>query len=100
MKVYHQDNFTNYREYFVELVEKIYGNCVAFLDQIEEENYGLEYDVFYLGDDECYIINRLTGEYVNWYKFTHLGRDIHTNFHPRKLKKFLTNFKNSDSEED
>ena len=50
--------------------------------------------------EEFYITDRDTGYLVNWYKYTHIGRDAHINFNPEELEEFFTNFKNSEEKED
>ena len=88
MKIY-----TNCRDEFINAVTKVFKSCDVFFDFIEDEDYSNRYDCFVSGSDECYIINRSTGEYINWYKFTHLGRDIHSTVSPDKFVDFLTKFK-------
>jgi hypothetical protein len=88
--------YTNCRDAFIHAVIKVFKSCDAFLDFIENEEYGLlYYDCFYNSDAECYIINRSTGEYINWYKFTHIGRDIHSTVSPDKFEHFLQKFYDS-----
>ena len=61
--------FTNCRDKFVAAVEEV-------LDLLEYDNYSNDYnnfDVFVSSGGENYIINRNTGEYINRYKFTHIG---------------------------
>lgn len=70
-------NTENLRYIFCNAVLKNFGDSTSFLDFIEEENYSTKYDCCVYRNDENYIINRETGEYVNWYKFNHIGRDIH-----------------------
>ena len=91
MKIY-----TKCRETFNDAVTKVFKSGIAFLDFIEHEEYDVSsYDCFVAYDDECYIINRNTGEYINWYKFTHLGRDIHSTVNPDNFEEFLQKFYNS-----
>ena len=98
--IYTQCNYPELRDLFVSNVEKIFGTDSSFLDYIENEDYNPDaYDCFFDGSDENYIINRWTGEYINWYKFSHIGRDIHINMNgnhqllPNWLEKFLRDFK-------
>lgn len=86
--------YTNCRNEFVEVVKKIFKDT-SFFDFIENEYYSNNYDCFVTGSDECYIINRSTGEYINWYKFTHLGRDIHTTVNPNYFEEFMKKFYDS-----
>lgn len=93
--VYNQNNYPGLRDRFADTVESLF-NIDDFVEKIETDEYDCyEFDIFYNSDDECYIIDRETGNYVNWYKFTHIGRDIHMNFDPKELSSFLIKFKNS-----
>ena len=97
-KVYTQDDIQTLRKDFVDAVEEVFdGDTLSFLSIIEDEEYNnAKYDVFYSCNDENYIINRFTGEYINWYKFVHIGRSICTTISdPSKDKfvKFLKEFK-------
>ena len=92
-KVYTSANVGDLRERLVNAVTEVFGDSEKFLDYIEDEKYiSSFYDVFYSGSGECYIINRSTGEYINWYKFTHIGRDIHSTVAPDDFIKFLSDF--------
>lgn len=94
MKVFNCYNSENLREIFVNTVVNVFGAENKFLDFCENINYNSgRYDVFVCYDDESYIIDRQTGYYVNWYKFTHIGRDFHTNMSPKLLISFLESFK-------
>jgi transcriptional regulator with XRE-family HTH domain len=77
---------------------KIFGSGANFLDFIEDERYGVSFDCFVESDGENYIIDRETGEYINWYKFTHIGRCL--NSRCNNITEFLTKFKNSEIKED
>lgn len=92
IKVYDSNNTPDLREKFVKAVTTVFMIGSNFLDFIEDEEYSNTYDCFSTSDDECYIINRETGEYINWYKFTHVGRDIHTTVEPDNLTEFLRRF--------
>lgn len=85
--------YTNCRDKFVAEVERVFGTTEAFLDLLESNNYAGGYDVFISSDGENYIINRYTGEYINWYKFTHIGRDIHSTCEPCYFEEFLRELK-------
>lgn len=91
MKVYHQFNYGNLRSFVVTTIDSVFGGISTFLDMVDE-GLPCKYDIIY-SNDEFYIINRKTGEYINWYKYTHVGRDIHMNFTPNRLKKFLKELK-------
>ena len=94
-KVNKKKVYRNCRDAFVEAVKKVFTDTDAFLDFIENVDYSNNYDCFETGTDECYIINRNTGEYINWYKFTHIGRDIHSTVNPDKFEEFLQKFYDS-----
>lgn len=93
-KVYTSANVEDLRERFVDAVVKVFEGSEQFFDFIEDEEYASSlYDVFHSGSEECYIINRSSGEYINWYKFTHIGRDIHSTVAPDDFVKFLSDFR-------
>ena len=99
-KVYTKFDIPTLRDDFIDAVKEVFdGDIFSLLDIIENIEYdSSKYDVFYDYNDENYIINRLTGEYINWYKFDHLGRCISTTISdPSKDKfaKFLKEFKDS-----
>ena len=81
------------RDEFVTEVERVFETTEAFLDLLESNNYSEDFDVFISSDGENYIINRYTGEYINWYKFTHIGRDIHSTCKPCNFVNFLRKLK-------
>lgn len=87
--------YKNCRSEFIDAVRKVFGDTDNFLDYIENEMYSNNYDCFVAYSDEIYIINRSTGEYINWYKFNHLGRDIHSTVKPYQFKDFLQEFYDS-----
>ena len=92
-KVYTSDNVGDLRRRFVDAVVEVFKGSEQFFDFIEDEEYASSlYDVFHSGSGECYIINRSSGEYINWYKFTHIGRDIHSTVAPDDFVKFLSDF--------
>lgn len=94
LKVYTSDNVGDIRGQFVNAVTEVFGDSEKFFDFIENEEYISSFhDVFYSGFGECYIINRSSGEYINWYKFTHIGRDIHSTVAPDDFVKFLSDFR-------
>ena len=108
--IYNQTNFDeNLRDLFCNAVIKIFGDSEAFLDFLENKEYDTAvYDCFLDCSGENYIINRITGEYVNWYKLAHIGRCInmsilHLNTTILKwIEEFLVEFKKSaeDTEEE
>lgn len=85
--------YSGNRDKFTEAIEDVFGSVNTFLAFIEADEYGTCYDVFLDSDGENYIINRETGEYVNWYKYTHVGRDLHATVNPDNFIEFLTKFK-------
>lgn len=105
-------NQTNYnkisselRNLFCNTVIKIFGDLSAFLDFLEDGKYSYKYDCFLDCNGENYIINTETGEYINWYKFSHIGRCIHISTLSRRenipvwIEKFLIEFKESEDKE-
>lgn len=93
MKVYDACNFKDLRTFVCKSIDSIFGT-EQFLDMVDNNSDGLTYKYdFVKSNDEFYIINRETGQYINWYKYTHIGRDVHMNFNPIKLRKFLIDLK-------
>lgn len=98
-------NQTNYkndlRKVFCGAVIKVFGGTVAFLYFLESERYSTKYDCYIDYNGENYIINTETGEYINWYKFDHVGRAINISTFPFRddiskwFDNFLTEFKES-----
>ena len=70
-------------------IKRIFGDCDKFLDIIEEDiPYG--YHFFKYDGDEIYIIDTRKCKFINWYKLTHIGRDLHTDMKSKEeLIKFL-----------
>ena len=99
-----QDNVKDLRSLFCDAVINIFKDVTTFLDFIENEEYSIiRYDCYIDSYGENYIINRETGEYINWYKFNHIGRAIsisvlsnHTNI-SEWLEKFLVEFKGEEA---
>ncbi len=76
--IFNQTVCKGLRELFCNAVTKVFGDSTIFLDFLENEEYSItKYDCYIDCNGENYIINRETGEYINWYKMTHIGRDIH-----------------------
>lgn len=105
--IFNQNNYNNFnttdlRELFCNAVITVFGDSWTFLDFLEEGKYSTKYDCYVDYDEENYIINRETGEYINWYKLTHLGRCINiSTFHmyndiPKWIEEFLVEFKESE----
>lgn len=94
-----QDNIKDLRALFCNAVINIFGNTEYFLEFIENEEYSDKYDCFIDWNGENYIINRETGEYINWYKFNHIGRSISISILSNRsnksewLERFLVEFK-------
>ena len=102
--ILNQDNIKNMRTLFCNVVTKIFGETTAFLEFIENEKYNLsKYDCYFEYDGESYIINRETGEYINWYKFDHIGRAINISVLSNCsnisewLERFLVEFKGKEA---
>lgn len=76
--IFNQNSFIGekLRDIFCNTVIKVFGSTDTFLDFIENEEYSDEYNCYIDYSGENYIINRNTGEYINWYKFAHIGRCI------------------------
>lgn len=92
MKVYNQYNFEGLRRFVCQEIDAIFG-IEQFLDMVDEVDGVTDKYDFLKSNDEFYIINRETGQYINRYKYTHIGRDIHMNFNPIELRKFLRDLK-------
>lgn len=92
--VYDQSNSKDLRDLFCDAVIKIFGSSREFLDYLENGDYSTKYDCDLDGSGENYIINRETGEYINWYKLYHIGRciNISTLSKPRNISKWIDNF--------
>lgn len=103
--VFTSDTYENLRDTILHTVVDVFGGADNFLDFLEYEEYGQRYDCCIDPNGENYIIDRNTGDYVNWYKLTHIGRCPNvsiasdTNDDIKEwLKKFFTDFKNSGKE--
>lgn len=95
MKIYNEYNYDNLRQIVVETIKHVFGDTEKFLDMVDDiDGIYDKYDFVKTIDEEFYIINRRTGEYVNWYKYTHIGRSVNMNFHPRYLTNFFKLLKN------
>lgn len=104
--IYNQNNFDiELRDQFCIAVTKIFGDSMAFLDFLEDEKYSTKYDCYLDYSGENYIINRETGEYINWYKLDHIGRCINMSILslrttvPKWIEEFLAEFKESEGKE-
>ena len=97
--IFDQSTHKDLRDLFCNAVIKVFGDSTAFLDFLENEKYSTKYDCYLDYSGENYIINRETGEYINWYKLDHLGRciNISTPFPyemiPTWIERFLIEFK-------
>ena len=101
--IFNQTNFNkDLRDLFCNTITKIFGDRVGFLDFLEDEKYSTKYDCYLDYSGENYIINRETGEYINWYKLDHIGRSINISTLsmykdiPKWIEKFLVEFKESE----
>lgn len=89
------------RDLFCNAVTKVFGDSMAFLDFLENMKYSAtKYDCYLDYNGENYIINRETGEYINWHKLEHIGRCINISTLswniPKWIEKFLVEFKESE----
>lgn len=86
------------RDELCDEIIRIFGSGENFTDFIEDEKYSVGFDCFVESDGENYVIDNKTGEYINWYKFTHIGRCL--NSRCNNIAEFLTKFKNSEIKEE
>lgn len=104
--IFNQRNKKDLRDLFSNAVTNIFGDSNTFIDFLENEGYSTRYDCYLDYNGENYIINRATGEYINWYKLTHIGRDINISTSstykniPKWIEKFLLEFKKEDKDEE
>ena len=100
--IFNQANRRDLRDLFCNAVTKIFGDSTTFLDFLENEKYSTKYDCYLNYNGENYIVNRETGEYINWYKLNHIGRCINIstssyyNKIPKWIEEFLVDFKESE----
>ena len=66
-----------FRDELCSEIERIFGSIDKFFD-IVEEDIPYEWHYFKYDFDEIYIIDRKNCKFMNWYKLTHIGRDLHT----------------------
>lgn len=98
----YRKNTNDLRDLFCNTITKIFGDVMTFLDFLEDEKYSTKYDCYLDYNGENYIINRETGEYINWYKLDHIGRSINISTLsmykdiPKWIEKFLVEFKESE----
>lgn len=104
--IFNQTNCKDLRDIFCNAVTKIFGDSMTFLDFLENEEYSIvKYDCYLDYSGENYIINRETGEYINWYKLDHIGRCINISTLsmykdiPKWIEGFLVEFKESEGKE-
>lgn len=107
--VFDQTNFhtKDLRDLFCNAITKVFGDEVKFIDFLILKKYSADkYDCYLDYDGENYIINRETGEYINWYKLYHFGRYINISTLsaykdiPKWIEKFLAEFKESEGEDE
>ena len=101
--IFNQTTNKDLRDLFCNAVTKVFGDSTTFLDFLENEEYSIiKYDCFINCNGENYIINRETGEYINWYKLNHIGRSINISICfscksiPEWIEDFLVKFKESE----
>lgn len=103
--IFNQINCKDLRDLFCNAVTEIFGDSMTFLDFLENEEYSTKYDCYLDYNGENYIINRETGEYINWYKLDHIGRSINISTLsiykniPKWIEEFLVEFKESEEEQ-
>ena len=106
--IFDQTTCKGLRDLFRNAVTKIFGDSASFLEFLYNEEYSTKYDCFMNWNGENYIINSETGEYINWYKLHHIGRDIHISMSasfcsykdiPKWIEEFLVEFKESEGQE-
>ena len=97
--IFNQTARKDLRDIFCNAVTAVFGNSIAFLDFLENDKYSAKYDCYLDYNGENYIINRETGEYINWYKLNHIGRCINMSVLstydniPKWIEEFLIEFK-------
>ena len=103
--IFNQTIYKDLRDLFCNAVNKVFGDSMTFLDFLENEKYSTKYDCYLDYNGENYIINRETGEYINWYKLDHIGRCINISTLsmykdiPKWIEDFLVEFKKSEVKE-
>jgi hypothetical protein len=91
-------NYKNMREIFCDSVTKVFGSSDTFFDILESGKYVHNFDYILRSDDDNYIINITTGEYITWYKTYHLGRYVNISvanveeFNKIGINKWFENF--------
>lgn len=114
--IFNQTNRKDLRDLFCNAVTKVFGDSMSFLDFLENEEYStVKYDCYLDYNGENYIINRETGEYINWYKLDHIGRCINIStlliyknnldwyvpkFFQKWIEEFLVEFKESEEDKE
>lgn len=92
------------REDFCKAVKEIYESTEKFLDDIENDCV-YRFEIFKNIDETLYngdvlILDHNTNLFVSWYKFTHLGRDLHSNIsNINDLESFIKAFKECNDKE-
>lgn len=92
------------REDLCKVVKEVYGDIDKFLDDVEEDRIR-RFSVFCTinessGNGNVLILDRETHQYISWYKFSHLGRDLHTNINSEvELFEFISIFKECKDQE-
>lgn len=79
------------RDEFTKVIENVFDNLDNFLD-IVLYDLPIGYDLA-TADDEIYLVDREGHTYLNWYKPTHVGRDLHTNMTDKQIIDFLEKLK-------
>ena len=103
--IFDQTTHKDLRDLFCNAVIKVFGDSTVFLDFLENEKYSTNYDCYLDYSGENYIINRETGEYINWYKLNHIGRCINISIirvnivSSKWIEDFLIEFKESEDDD-
>ncbi len=97
MAVRTEDDFIT-RVRLVEIVCTFAKNLDEFYDIFENNGAGPRFDCLTVvgehhSNTECYIVDRETGHYVNWYKAYHFGRSYTTNMQTEEeVMQFFASF--------
>lgn len=99
--IFNQTNRKDLKNLFYNAVTKIFGDSMTFIDFLENEEYLFtKYDCYLDYNGENYIINRETGEYINWYRLDSVSCINISTYSPYKniprwIEGFLVEFKES-----
>ena len=91
-KVYTQSNTDGLRDMFRDAVFKVFPKSDKFLNVLEDDESDDAYFVTTDSDGTNLILNFETGEWISWYKLTHIGRCISSTCNPERFVQFLEEF--------